>query len=83
MEFINEIMPSLLDFIAVVIGIALMYAGKYVKKMYDKYVDAETKKDVVKSTVQCVEQVYKDIHGQEIKLNYFPYALIGHYFTKI
>lgn len=65
MEFLNQIMPSLLDFIAVVIGVALMYAGKYVKKMYDKYVDTETKKDVVNSTVQYVEQVYKDIHGQE------------------
>lgn len=42
-----------------------MYAGQYVKKLYNKYVDNETKKDVVNTTVQYVEQVYQDIHGEE------------------
>lgn len=65
MDFINQIMPSLVDFIAVVVGCGLMYAGQYVKKLYNKYVDDETKKQVVNSTVQYVEQVYKDIHGEE------------------
>lgn len=58
-------MPSLVDFIAVVVGCGLMYAGQYVKKLYNKYVDNETKKDVVNTTVQYVEQVYQDIHGEE------------------
>lgn len=65
MEFLNQIMPSLVDFIAVVVGCGLMYAGQYVKKIYNKYVDNETKKDVVNTTVQYVEQVYQDIHGEE------------------
>lgn len=65
MEFLNQIMPSLVDFIAVVVGCGLMYAGQYVKKLYNKYVDNETKKDVVYTTVQYVEQVYQDIHGEE------------------
>lgn len=65
MEFINEIMPSLVDFVAVVIGVALMYAGQYVKKLYNQYADTQVKKDVVETTVKYVEQVYKDIHGQE------------------
>lgn len=65
MDFINQIMPSLVDFIAVVVGCGLMYAGQYVKKLYNKYVDNETKKDVVNTTVQYVEQVYQDIHGEE------------------
>lgn len=65
MEFLNQIMPSLVDFIAVVVGCGLMYAGQYVKKLYNKYVDNETKKDVVNTTVQYVEQVYQDIHGEE------------------
>lgn len=65
MDFINQIMPSLVDFIAVVVGCGLMYAGHYVKKLYNKYVDNETKKDVVNTTVQYVEQVYQDIHGEE------------------
>lgn len=65
MDFINQIMPSLVDFIAFVVGCGLMYAGQYVKKLYNKYVDNETKKDVVNTTVQYVEQVYQDIHGEE------------------
>lgn len=65
MEFLNQIMPSLVDFIAVVVGCGLMYAGQYVKRLYNKYVDNETKKDVVNTTVQYVEQVYQDIHGEE------------------
>lgn len=65
MDFINQIMPSLVDFIAVVVGCGLMYAGQYIKKLYNKYVDNETKKDVVNTTVQYVEQVYQDIHGEE------------------
>lgn len=65
MEFLNQIMPSLVDFIAVVVGCGLMYAGQYIKKLYNKYVDNETKKDVVNTTVQYVEQVYQDIHGEE------------------
>lgn len=65
MDFINQIMPSLVDSIAVVVGCGLMYAGQYVKKLYNKYVDNETKKDVVNTTVQYVEQVYQDIHGEE------------------
>lgn len=65
MEFLNQIMPSLVDFIAVVVGCGLMYAGQYVKKLYNRYVDNETKKDVVNTTVQYVEQVYQDIHGEE------------------
>lgn len=65
MDFINQIMPSLVDFIAVVVGVGLMYLGQCVKKLYNKYVDDETKKQVVNSTVQYVEQVYQDIHGEE------------------
>ena len=65
MEFLNQIMPSLVDFIAVVVGCCLMYAVQYVKKLYNQYVDNETKKDVVNTTVQYVEQVYQDIHGEE------------------
>lgn len=39
-----------------------------VRSLYKKYVDNKTKKDVVKTVVQAVEQIYKDLHGPE-KLN--------------
>lgn len=44
------------------------YIGIVVKNIYQKYVNDQTKKDVVKTVVQGVEQIYKDLHGEE-KLN--------------
>ena len=42
--------------------------GIVFKKLYQKYIDDQTKKDVVKTVVQGIEQVYKDLHGED-KLN--------------
>lgn len=39
-----------------------------IRSLYKKYIDNKTKKDVVKTVVQAVEQIYKDLHGPE-KLN--------------
>ena len=44
------------------------YLGIVVKNLATKYINDKTKKDVAKSAVQFVEQVYKDLHGEE-KLN--------------
>jgi tyrosyl-tRNA synthetase len=44
------------------------YIGVVVKNIYQKYVNDQTKKDVVKTVVRGVEQIYKDLHGEE-KLN--------------
>ena len=44
------------------------YLGTLVKKLADKYLDTKIKKDVAKTVVQAVEQVYHDLHGDE-KLN--------------
>ena len=44
------------------------YLGIVIKKMYEKYINDKTKKDVAKTVVQAVEQIYKDLHGEE-KLN--------------
>ena len=64
-EFINEygamILYSIITAIAGYVGIA-------VKKLYQRYADDKTKKDVVKTVVQGIEQLYKDLHGEE-KLN--------------
>lgn len=50
--------------VAILTGIA-SFIGVKVKKVYEEYVNTKTKKDVVDSTVKYVEQVYKDIHGEE------------------
>lgn len=44
------------------------YIGIFVKKLYTKYVNDKTKQAVAKTVVQAVEQIYKDLHGEE-KLN--------------
>lgn len=66
MEQIMEIvMPAVLQLAGTVLMVIAGVLGYQVKKLYSKYVDTQTKKDVVNSTVQYVEQVYKDIHGEE------------------
>jgi hypothetical protein len=64
-EFINqygvEIMYAIITAVAGYIGIV-------VKNLCTKYINDKTKATVAKTAVQFVEQVYKDLHGEE-KLN--------------
>lgn len=64
-EFLNQYGMQILY--TVVMAIA-GYLGIVVKNLATKYINDKTKKDVAKSAVQFVEQVYKDLHGEE-KLN--------------
>jgi hypothetical protein len=61
-EFINQyglqIMYAVITAIAGYIGIA-------VKNLFTKYINDKTKRSVAKTAVQFVEQVYKDLHGDE------------------
>lgn len=41
------------------------YLGMVAKNLYQKYVNDNTKKAVVKTCVQAVEQLYKDLHGAD------------------
>lgn len=65
LEFINQYGMSILY--TVVTAIA-GYVGIVVKNLYEKYMKDRIKKDVAKTVVQFVEQVYKNIHGED-KLN--------------
>lgn len=61
-EFINAYgMEILYAIITAIAG----YIGIVVKNLYQKYVNDSTKKAVVKTCVQAVEQIYTDLHGQE------------------
>ena len=64
-EFINQYGLEILY--TVVMAIA-GYVGLVVKNIVAKYVNDKTKREVAKSAVQFVEQVYKNLHGEE-KLN--------------
>ena len=44
------------------------FFGAAIKSIYQKFVNDKTKKSVVETCVKAVEQLYKDIHGEE-KLN--------------
>lgn len=64
-EFINTYGAELLY--TAVIAIA-GYVATFVKKIVAEYFQDKTKRDLAKTVVQFVEQVYKDLHGDE-KLN--------------
>ena len=61
-EFISDYATTILY--AIVTAVA-GYIGIVVKNIYKKYCDNKTKKDVAKTVVGAVEQLYKDLHGQE------------------
>ena len=64
-EFINTYGVQLMY--AVITAIA-GYIGIVAKNMVTKYLNDKTKKDVARNAVQFVEQVCKNLHGEE-KLN--------------
>lgn len=41
------------------------YLGIVIKNLYQKYINDKTKQDVAKTCVKAVEQIYKDLHGEE------------------
>ena len=69
MEFLKEFISQYGTTIAYAIFTAVFaYLGVKVKAWLDKYLTDHTKRAVVKTVVQAIEQMYKDIHGEE-KLN--------------
>ncbi len=64
-EFIHNYGATILSTIVTAIA---GYLGLVVKNLYTRYINDQTKKDVVNTCVQAVEQIYRDIHGEE-KLN--------------
>ena len=64
-SFISEYGPSILYTILTAVVASL---GVKIKMLTDKYLDTKIKKDVARTVVQAVEQLYKDLHGEE-KLN--------------
>lgn len=57
-NYLTEILMTILTGIISFIGIT-------VKNAYTKYINTQTKKEIVKDTVKYIEQIYKDIHGKE------------------
>lgn len=53
-----EILYAIITFVAT-------YLGGYIKSIITKQVNDKTKQDVAKTCVKAVEQIYKDLHGDE------------------
>ena len=49
---------------AIITGV-FAWLGVKAKSIADKYVDSREKKEVAKTVVRAVEQIYKDLHGEE------------------
>ena len=64
-EFISEYGTTILYTIITAIA---GWLGIVFKNLYTKYINTKTKKDVAYTVVLGVEQIYKDLHGEE-KLN--------------
>lgn len=61
-QFINQYgMEILFTIVTAIAG----YIGIVVKNLATKYINDKTKQAVAKTAVQFVEQVYKDLHGEE------------------
>ena len=61
-EFINEYGTTI---IYTLLTAFAGYLGLWIKSLYTKYINDKTKKDVVRTCVRAVEQLYKDLHGEE------------------
>ena len=54
-----------IEIITVILATVFGCLGQALKKIYKTHINDETKRAVAKTVVQFVEQVYKDIHGDE------------------
>ena len=61
-EFINQYGMQLLYALVTAVFGAI---GILVKNLYEKYVNTKVKREIAKTAVRGVEQIYKDLHGDE------------------
>ena len=62
MDFLNELIVLVLKML---ITFVAGYVGVAAKNIYAKYVNDDTKRKVASMCVNAVEQMYKDLHGDE------------------
>lgn len=48
----------------IIVTIAAMLATA-IKRLYEKHVNTQIKRDVARTVVRCVEQLYVDLHGRD------------------
>jgi len=61
-EVLNGYIIQILQLIVLSIAALLAQAAK---RLYEKHVNTDIKRDVVRTVVRCVEQIYVDLHGRD------------------
>lgn len=61
----DAIYQALIGFVVTFITAIASYLGVTLKKLFEKHVNTKIKKDVARTVVKAVEQLYKDLHGEE------------------
>lgn len=61
-DFVNIV---LLPILSTVLTGVVAYIGVKLKALYERIENDKTKKDAAKTCVQAIEQLYKDLHGEE------------------
>ena len=65
MDF-NEFLSTYgMEILGTVLTALAGYLGVVIKNLCQKYLNDKTKQDVAKTCVKAVEQIYKDLHGEE------------------
>lgn len=61
----NALAPAVLSVIVTIVGAVLSYMGMKIKTYYQLKCDTLEKQNAVATIVRSVEQLYKDLHGEE------------------
>lgn len=61
----EAIYQALIGLVVTSITTLASYLGVTLKKLFEKRVNTKIKKDVARTVVNAVEQLYKDLHGEE------------------
>lgn len=57
--------PYLMEIIVTILTAVATYIGAKIKKIYEEKANDETKRKVVATVVKAIEQLYKDLNGEE------------------
>lgn len=57
--------PYLMEIIVTILTAIATYIGAKIKKIYEEKANDETKRKVVATVVKAIEQLYKDLNGEE------------------
>jgi len=61
----NVLITLFFDLLPVILSLIITLLTVFLKKKYNVLVNNESKKNIVKATVEYVEQVFKEMHGKE------------------